>query len=274
MIELFQYEFMRNAIIAALLTSIACGIVGTYVVIRRIAFISGGIAHAAFGGIGIGYWLGINPIITLLPFSILSAIGIAVINQKKHIQEDILIGVFWSMGMALGIILIGLTPGYAPDLFSYLFGNILTVPFSDIVLMCILDIIIIATVYSLYKEFMAIAFDEEFAEISGIKTNILDIILLSLIAITVVMLVKVVGIILVIALLTIPPAIAQQYTRNMKTMMYLSSGIGMFCTLTGLWLSYIFDLPSGATIILFSGCCFLVSCLACKFIIKQTPTKI
>ncbi len=270
MIELFQYEFMRNAIMAALLTSIACGIVGTYVVVRRIAFISGGIAHAAFGGIGIGYWLGINPIITLLPFSILSAIGIAVINQKKHIQEDILIGIFWSMGMALGIILVSLTPGYAPDLFSYLFGNILTVPFSDIILMCILDIIIITTVYLLYKEFMAIAFDEEFAEISGIKTNILHIILLSLIAITVVMLVKVVGIILVIALLTIPPAIAQQYTRNMKTMMYLSSGIGMFSTLTGLWLSYMFDLPSGATIILFSGCCFGVSCLARKL----TPAKI
>ena len=143
MIEILQYEFMRNALMAAILVSVTCGIVGTYVVIKRIVFISGGISHAAFGGIGLGYLLGINPILTAIPFSIFAAIGIGVISKKAKVSEDAAIGILWTVGMALGIIFIALSPGYAPDLFSYLFGSILTVPFFDLIIMLILNVIII-----------------------------------------------------------------------------------------------------------------------------------
>src|SRR5665811_412838 len=147
MMEILQYEFMQRAFIAALLVSVACGIVGTYVVIKRIVSLSGAISHAAFGGIGLGYFLGLNPILAAIPFSIVSAIGIGAIHEKVNISEDTAIGILWSVGMAIGIIFINLTPGYAPDLFSYLFGSILTVSNSDILIMIILDILIIGIVY-------------------------------------------------------------------------------------------------------------------------------
>lgn len=268
MIEALQFEFMRNALIAALLASIACGVVGTYVVVKRIVFISGGIAHAAFGGIGLGYFLGINPLLGVLPFSIASALGIGLVSKRSKLSEDTAIGIFWAVGMALGVILIGLTPGYTPDLFSYLFGNILTVPSSDIIVMLILDAIIVIVVSLFYKDFLAISFDEEFAKVSGVKVERLYLLLLGLVAITVVLLMRVVGIVLLIALLTIPAAIAKQYTFSLKRMMLLSTLFGVVFTLCGLWLSYVFDLASGATIILFSGCAFAISMMH-KYIARR-----
>lgn len=150
---IFQYEFMRNAVIAAVLVNIACGIVGTYVVIKKIVFVSGGISHAAFGGIGLGYLLGINPIVAAIPFSLLSAITIGLISKRSKLSEDAAIGIIWAVGMASGIIFINLTPGYAPDLFSYLFGNILTIPVSDLYIMLVMDFIIILIVVLFFKEF-------------------------------------------------------------------------------------------------------------------------
>ena len=170
MLEALQFEYMRNALTAAVLGSVACGIIGSYVVVKRIGYISGGIAHAAFGGIGLGYFLGINPLYCLIPFSLASACGIGLISRKAKVSEDTAIGLFWTVGMALGIIFIGLTPGYAPDLFSYLFGNILTVPHNDVSLMLALDAFILLVVFFFYKEFLAVSFDEEYAEISGVKT--------------------------------------------------------------------------------------------------------
>ncbi|MCD4797733.1 MAG: metal ABC transporter permease, partial [Methanosarcinales archaeon] len=212
MMELLQYEFIRNAIMAGILASISCGIIGVYVVVKRIVFISGGIAHASFGGIGLGYYLGINPILGVLPFSIASALSMGWVSKRSRLPEDTAIGILWAMGMSIGIILVSLTPGYAPDLMTYLFGNILTVPFSDIVLMLVLDAIIILVVYSFYKEFLALCFDEEFATVRGVHAERLYLILLCLIALTIVVLIRVVGIILVIALLTIPAAMSRQFT--------------------------------------------------------------
>jgi zinc transport system permease protein len=246
-------------LLAALLASIACGVIGTYVVVKRIVFISGGIAHAAFGGIGLGYFLGINPIIGLIPFSIISALCIGVLSKKAKVAEDTAIGIFWVIGMALGVILIGLTPGYAPDLFTYLFGNILTVPAADVLLMLVLDIIIILCVCLLYKEFLALCFDEEYAQVSGVKVWGIYLLLLTLVALTIVMLVRIVGIILVIALLSIPAAIVKQYTNSVTKMMLFSSIIGVLLTISGLWISYYLNLPSGATIIILSGIIFAVS---------------
>jgi len=269
MIEILQYEFMRNALLAAVLVSIACGIVGTFIVIKKIVFISGGITHAAFGGIGLGYLLGVNPVLTAIPFSLLSAIAIGTISKKTKISEDSAIGMLWAVGMALGILFIGLAPGYAPDLFSYLFGSILTVPFSDIIIMIILDFIIILTVLFLYKEFQALSFDEEFSEITGVPIHTLYLLLLCLVALSIIVLIRVVGIILVIALLTIPTTIAKQFTNKLKKLIIYSTLSAVTLTVVGLWLSYVLDLPSGAIIVLVLTLVFLISALVKRLSAKK-----
>lgn len=250
MIEIIKYEFMRNALTAAILVSVACGIVGTYIVIKRIVFISGGISHAAFGGVGLGYLLGVNPILAVIPFSILAATTIATLSKKTKINEDTAIGIIWTVGMALGVIFISKTPGYAPDLFSYLFGSILTVPTEELAIILTLNLVIILTALTLHKEFLAVSFDEEFSETVGIPIEKIYLTLLCLVALTVVTLIRVVGIILVIALLAIPATIANQYTHQTKKIMLLATLIGATLTTTGLLLSYKLDLPPGATIVL------------------------
>ncbi len=261
MIELLQFEFMRNALMAGILASVVCGIIGPYVVVNRIVFVSGGISHAAFGGIGLGYLLGVNPIWGALFFSLASALSIGGVSRWTGLRQDTAIGILWAIGMALGVIFIGLAPGYAPDLFGYLFGNILTVPFSDIIVMLVLCLIIIVMVSLLYKEFLAFSFDEEFATVVGVPVGQLYLLLLCLIALTVVVLIRIVGIILVIALLTIPAAISARFTHNLKKMMELSILLGIVFTFAGLWLSAALNLASGATIILVSGTSFLIALL-------------
>jgi zinc transport system permease protein len=253
MLDFWQYEFMRNAVYAGLLVSVACGIVGVYVVVNRIVFISGGIAHSSFGGIGLGFLAGFSPVLGALAFALGSALGIGLLTRRTRLPEDTTIGILWTVGMALGIIFVGLAPGYAPDLFSYLFGNILTVPFSDLVLMIILDAIIVALVVAFYKEFLTLSFDREFGTVAGVPVERLYLLLLCLIALTVVLLIRAVGIILVIALLTFPATAARQLTHDIRKMMVLSVAFSVVFCLGGLWLSYVFDLASGATIILFSG---------------------
>lgn len=257
--DILQYSFMNNAFWAGLLASIACGVIGTFVVVKKMVFISGGIAHASFGGIGIGYFASINPIMGALAFTIASALGMGALVRRSRIAEDTAIGIFWAVGMAIGILFISITPGYVPDLFSYLFGNILTVPSSNLILMVILDSIIITVVILLYKEFLAISFDEEFSRVMGLPVEKLYYTLLCLIALTVVLLIRIVGIILIIALLTIPAATARRFTSNLKRMMILAVALGVAFNFGGLWLSYFVDLPSGATIILVSGASFLAS---------------
>ena len=266
--DVFQYEFMRNALFAAILVNIACGIVGTYVVIKRIVFISGGISHAAFGGIGLGYFLGLNPILVAIPFSIASAVSIGFMSRKTKISEDTAIGIIWSLGMALGILFINLTPGYAPDLFSYLFGNILTVPMTDIYIMLGMDLFIIIISAVFYREFLAISFDEELATVSGIAVRIFYFLLLCLVSLSVVILIRIVGIILVIALLTIPASICRQFTYNIRKMMLSSVLTGIAITITGLLLSYYLDFSSGATIVIFSSLVFFLS-----YILKKIKSK-
>ena len=259
MFELLQYEFIRNALLAVLLASIACGIIGVYVVVKRIVFISGGIAHASFGGVGLGYFLGVNPIWGIIPFSILSALVMGLVSKRTRIPEDTAIGILWALGVSLGIVFIGLSPGYAPDLFSYLFGNILTVTSVDLIIMLILDLVIIMVVFLFYKEFLALSFDDEFATVIGVPTVKLYFLLLCLIALTIVVLMKVVGIIMIIALLTIPAAISKQYTSNLKKMIFISILLSAIFGLGGLWLSYQLNLASGATIVIVSGIGFILS---------------
>ena len=257
--ELLQYEFMRNALVAGLLAAIACGVVGVYVVVKKIVAISGGIAHASFGGVGLGYLLGINPVLGALFFTLASAIVMGQVTRKTKLPEDTAIGILWAIGMALGVIFIGLTPGYVPDLFSYLFGNILTVPTNDLLFMLILDAIIVILVVAFFKGFLALSFDEEFGTVVGAPVEALYLLLLCMIALTIVVLIRVVGIILVIALLTVPAALAKQFTNDLRRMMLLSVLFGAIFTFGGLWLSFVLDLASGATIILLSGIVLLAT---------------
>ncbi|MFH1640026.1 MAG: metal ABC transporter permease [Chloroflexota bacterium] len=273
MTGIFQYEFMRNALIAGGLAAVSCGIIGAYVVVKKMVAISGSISHASFGGIGLGYFLGINPIVGALFFAVAAALGMGLMTRRTRLPEDTTMGIMWAVGMAAGIIFIGLTPGYAPDLFSYLFGSILTVPTSDLVMMLLLDMVIILMVSLLYKELLALSFDEEFSTVIGIPTEALYLTLLCLIALTIVVLIRVVGVILVIALLTIPAATARQFTRSLRMLMILSFIFGALFTFTGLVLSYLFDMASGATIILVSAALFAI-CYGVSMILRRRRQRI
>jgi zinc transport system permease protein len=261
MLDFFQYEFMQRAFIAAVLVSVACGAVGTYVVIKRIVSLSGAISHAAFGGVGLGYFLGLNPVLAAIPFSIAAAISMGAVREKVNISEDTAIGILWSVGMALGVIFINLKSGYAPDLFSYLFGSILTVSNTDLFIMLVLDLIIIFIVYLFRREFLGVSFDEEFSQVVGLHATLINMLLLALVALSVVVLMKVVGIILLIALLAIPAAICKQYTYDLRKLIIGSTVIGVILTSIGLILAFNFNLSSGATIVLVMGAALLISYL-------------
>jgi zinc transport system permease protein len=256
--EILQYDFMRHALMVGLLVSIACGVVGTYVVVKRIVFISGGISHTAYGGVGLGYLLGIPPMVGATAFTVLAALAMGEVSQRAKQREDTIIGIMWAVGMALGVIFVKLSPGYTGDLMSYLFGSILAVPLSDLYLILALDVVIVLVVLLFHDQFTLTAFDEEFAQVIGLKTRFYNQLLLVLIALTVVVMIRAVGIILVIALLTIPSATAALFTRSMTGMMVLSMVLSAIFTMGGLFISYIFDLPSGATIILLSALGFLL----------------
>jgi len=268
-IEALQFEFMQNALIAGLLASIICGVLGTLVVVNRIVFLSGGIAHAAYGGIGLAFFLGWPFLIVTLGFTLVMALFMAAITMKAKHRSDTIIGVMWALGMATGIILIDLTPGYNVDLMSYLFGSILTVPDSDIWLMLGIGAVIIFGGAYFYNDYLAVSYDEEFAQIRGVRVKALYFMLIGMLAVSIVFIIQVVGLILVIALLTIPPYIAEKYSKSLFMMMIVSSGLSAFFTVTGLWLSYVFNLTSGATIILVAGTGFLIS-----FIFERVVQKI
>jgi zinc transport system permease protein len=280
--EALQFGFMRNALLVGVLVSVATGIVGTFVVVKRIVFISGGIAHAAYGGIGVGYWVkyallpllfagsaaaanprpGYYPIVGATLFSLVAAAIMGLVQRRTRQRADTMIGVLWAIGMAIGIVFVDLTAGYKADLMSYLFGSILAVERSELIVIVVLDAIILVMVALFYKELLAISFDETFATVENVPVDAIYIVLLCLIALTVVMLMRVVGLILVIAMLTIPAAIAGQYVRDLKRMMGWAVGLGMVFTVVGLFLSYAWNLTSGASIILVAGTAYLASLAA------------
>jgi zinc transport system permease protein len=247
--DLLHYSFFTNSLLAALLASFTCGIAGTYIVARRMVFISGGITHASFGGIGIAWFLGVNPVAGAAVFSILSAIGIEFVSSRSKIREDSAIGILWSLGMALGIIFIFITPGYAPNLMSYLFGSILTVGTTDLWLMAALALFLAVFFAGFYHLILFIAFDEEYARAQKAPVQLFKYLLISLVALTIVLNIRVVGIILVISFLTIPQSTANLFTNNFRSIILLSILIGIIGSISGLLISYFWNIPSGATII-------------------------
>ncbi len=249
LIDLFSYEFFQKAFLAAILASISCGLVGTYIVSKRIVFISGGITHASFGGIGLSFLLGFNPLLGAVAFAVGSALGIQFFTRVAKVREDSSIAIFWSLGMALGIIFVFMTPGYTPNLMSYLFGNILTVSTAELWWMFILNVIVVSSFMLFFRKILYIAFDEEFARAAGLPVDLFNYLTITLVALTVVLNIRVVGIILILSLLTIPQATANMFTKDFKILLILSSVFAFFGTIAGLFISYFMDIPSGATII-------------------------
>ena len=228
-------------------------------VVNRLVFLSGGIAHSAYGGIGLAFFFGWPYMVGAIGFAFFSAMVMAAVSLKSKHRADTIIGVMWAMGMAFGILLLDITPGYNVDLMSYLFGSILSVPKSDIITMTLVGILIMGLIVYFFQDLLAMSYDEEFAQIRGVPVKRLYFMLIGIVAVTVVMVVQVVGLILVIALLTIPPFIAEKYTKSLVNMMIVSCFLGMVFTTGGLWLSFTFDMTSGAAIIFLAGSVFFLS---------------
>lgn len=251
MLNILSYEFMQNAMFAGIMASVVCGVIGPFVVSKRMVFISGGLSHTAFGGLGIAYWLGINPLYGATAFVLLAAAFLGFLEEKYETNvNDLFVGILWAVGMSIGIVFINMTPGYAPDLMSFLFGNILMVTRSDIFVSLILVLIVTLSVLIFFKGFVAVALDEEYAMVRKLPVKFLNIWLMLLIALSIVILIRVVGIILVIALLTIPVAIANELSASFKQIMVISIILGILVCLSGLFVSYFIEFPSGASIVL------------------------
>jgi zinc transport system permease protein len=268
---LSEHEFLQHALAAGLLASVGCGVVGTYVVVRRIGYLAGGISHALLGGMGIAYFFGGNPLTGALAAALVTALLTGWVSLRWREHEDTLISALWALGMAIGILFISRTPGYSVDLMSYLFGNILMVPRADLYGMAAVDALILATVAIFRKQFLAVCFDEEFARLRGVRVQLYYLLLLCLVAVTVVLLIKIVGLILVIALLTLPAAIARQYVRSLGAMMVLATALGGVFTTAGLALAYGPDLPAGSTIIVVAGTAYLASTFSRS--LRQRPSR-
>lgn len=252
LIELLQYTFFQHALLGSLFASIACGIIGTYIVTRRLVFISGGITHASFGGIGIGLYTGVSPILSAAVFSVLSAFGVEWLSKRSDMREDSAIAVFWTFGMAVGIIFSFLAPGFTPDLSSYLFGNILTITQSDIWMLAILSGVLTLFFSIFLRPILAIAFDREFARSQRMPVAAFEYMLMMFIALTIVACLRMVGIVLAISLLTLPQMTANLFTHNFKRIIWLSILLGYASCIGGLFLSYSLQVPSGASIIFVS----------------------
>ncbi len=265
LIDICRFPFLQYALAAGILASVACGIVGSFVVVKRITYIAGGISHTVLGGMGIALYLQkayslpmLHPLYGAVAAAIFAAVVIGLVSLRAKQREDTVIGALWSVGMAVGILFISQTPGYTTDLMSYLFGNILLVSREDLWLIGALDVVVVGTALAFYHKFLAVCFDDEFAKLRGLNVEFYYLLLLCLTALTVVVLVTVVGIVMVIALLTLPAAIAGFFATTLGRMMVTSTILCMAMTSLGLFLSYGPNYPAGSTTILIAGGAYLV----------------
>ncbi len=259
MFEALSHEFMQNALAAGLLVGIVCGVIGSLVVVNRLVFLAGGMAHAAYGGVGLAFFLGWPVMPCVVGFTLLASGVMAGVTLGRGERTDTVIGVLWAAGMALGIILLDFTPGYNVDLMSYLFGSILTVPRSDLLAMLLLDLTILALTLVFYKDFLAMSFDREFARTRGVPVTFLHFLMLAMVAVSVVVIIQAVGLILVIALLSIPPYLAGRRASSLCKMMFFATLWSIFFCFLGLRLSYGLNITSGAAIIAVSVACFFAA---------------
>ena len=248
--DLFQYGYLSNAFIACILSGITCGIVGTYVVCRRMVFLAGGITHSSFGGLGIAFYLGANPILGAMLFAVLSALGIEWASTRGRIREDSAIGIIWSVGMAVGALFMSLRPGYTSgDLSAYLFGSIVTVTRGDVTALALLTLVILAGALLWLRPIMYVAFDRDFARSRGIPTRVVSYLMAALVAATIVLSIRIMGIVLLISLLTIPVAVVNAFSRDYRTIAATAPAVAVAGNVAGLAASYHFEVPPGAAII-------------------------
>nr|WP_035105362.1 metal ABC transporter permease [Desulfohalovibrio reitneri] len=257
MLQALSFPFMQNALAAGVLASIACGLVGCLVVVNRLVFLAGGVAHAAYGGVGLAMLAGLPVLPAAVGFSLASSTAMAAATRRHPQRADTVIGAMWALGMAFGIVCVDFAPQHAGGLMSYLFGSILTVSRGDLLAIALLTLLITGLCLRFYRDFLAFSFDREFARTKGVPVTLLHYLLPAMTALAVVMVVQVVGLILVIALLTIPPALAERRTRSLGSMMALASVLGAaFCVL-GVLAAYLLDVTSGAAVIGLAGLCYL-----------------
>jgi len=266
---ILNYTFMQNAVLAALLASVVTGIIGTIAIERKLISMSGGIAHASFGGIGLGYLLGFEPIWGGLIFAVGSSVLISKLPNNRKIKADTLTGILWSFGMALGILFIALAPGYMPDMTSYFFGDILSVSNSEIVYMSIITFVILFIFIALYRYLILYLYDEEYAKIRGISVKLLRWIVYILIPIGIIVLVRVVGVILTIALMTIPTSISKLFFKSFDKVVISSVAASIILCITGLVVSYYVNIPSGVCIVVISTLVYLVFLLMKNVVLKK-----
>lgn len=259
MIELLNYPFFRQALIGVIIISIVSGIIGSYVVTRRMVFISGGITHACFGGLGLGYFLGINPILMAAIFAIVGSLGVEWFSEKRLLRKDSAIAVVWAVGMAVGVLFIGLTPGYVPDLNSFLFGDVLTITRSDIAIYSVFAVLLIGFLLLFFKEIVFTAFDADFARTRKVPVRFINYTMTIFVAIAIVLTIRMVGIMLLMSLLSLPQLIAEKYCRRFSSLIFLSVAISVIAAIAGLYSSYLFNVPASATIVLTLAVAFIVT---------------
>ena len=247
--DILAYDFMQRALLACLLSGISCGIAGSYIVARRMVFLSGGITHASFGGLGIALYAGFSPTLGALLFAALSSVGIEFASRRGRMREDSAIGIMWSLGMAIGALFMALRPGYASDLTSYLFGNILLVDRVDVAMLTLLTLFMVVGAVVMLRRIMFITFDEDFARSQGMPVEVVAYVMAVVVALAIVLSIKVMGIILLISLMTIPAVIANSLTKDYRRVMLLATMFGVFGNIAGFVLSYNFNLPTGSCII-------------------------
>jgi zinc transport system permease protein len=247
--EILSYDFLVDALIACVLSGITCGVVGSYIVARRMVFLGGGITHASFGGLGMALYAGVDPLVGALSFATLSSVGIEFASRRGRMREDSAIGIIWALGMAIGAMFMSLRPGYATDLTSYLFGNILLVDKQDILWLAILTAVIIIGAVSMLRRIMFVAFDEEYAKSQGIPVALLSYIMAVVVAITLVLSIKVMGIILLLSLMTIPAVIVNSLTKDYRRIALWSAVVATLGNIVGFVASYAWDMPTGSCII-------------------------
>ncbi len=256
--ELLDYTFFRNALAAVVILSISSAIIGTYIITRRLVAISGGITHACFGGLGLGYFLGINPVITAAMFAVGSSLGVEWLSERQRMREDSAIAVVWSIGMAIGVIFVFMTPGYVPALNSFLFGNILTITRADLVTFTLYTLVLIAFFSLYYKKIVICAFDRDFATVSGLPVKFINYTMTVLVAVCIVLTIRLVGIMLLMSMFSLPQMTAEIYCHRFKSLVWASVAISTVTCLGGLMLSTLGDVPCSAIIVALMAAIFVI----------------
>lgn len=260
--DIFHYSFFQHAVWAVLLISLVGAVIGTYVVTRRLVFITGGITHASFGGLGLGFFWGINPVVTALGFAVLSALGVEWLSRRNTVREDSAIAVFWTLGMAVGIIFIFLTPGYTPGLTEFLFGSILTVTSTDLRIYAFYTALLYLFFFLFYRRILYVAFDRDFAVTRRLAVRFLEYGMMLFISVCVVLSIRLVGIMLLLSLLTMPQLIADLFCTRYRDIMLFSGVTGVLAGLSGLFVSYWLNVPAGACIVFVLTVFYLLSRMA------------